>query len=497
MTITATHPINPLITRHRVATYVWIIIAIAIGVLISLFPPPVVLLVSVAVAFGILTLISPLSAIMGLLILAPLRTLIATEAAFQLPLDIGQIAFAVTLLTWGIHRIARGLPILPIRWTALSASLLLFLLVSGLSAWEAVSIGSWLNEWLKWVQILILVLLVVNLAAEASWEWLLFGLVLAGIANALIGIYEFFGGSGALHLLINDRFFRAFGTFGQPNPFAGFMGLLLPISFMAALGYIGRAYFSHRAGHLHRLSTALTAYYALACLLLAAGMLMSWSRGGWLGLAGSIGIMAVALPRQTRKGLLLLAAVSGLLGFMWFTGLLPASVIERLGTSTQEFFAFEDVRGVDIDPANYAVVERLAHWQASLNMATAHPWLGVGFGNYEVVYPNYRLMNWTEPLGHAHNYYLNILAELGIIGLLGYGKVWFITIRLSWKGRKHPDILSRFICIGLLGSCVYLAIHSLFDNLYVNNLFLHLGVLFGLLIVLYNQSNIYLRLERQ
>ncbi len=48
--------------------------------------------------------------------------------------------------------------------------------------------------------------------------------------NALIGLYEFFGGSGALVLLIDNRFSRAFGTFGQPNPFGGFMGLLAPVA---------------------------------------------------------------------------------------------------------------------------------------------------------------------------------------------------------------------------------------------------------------------------
>ncbi len=494
MTVSAHHTRIAYTPERSVA--IWGGIAVAIGVAVSVFPPPVVLILGLVIAFCLVTLISPASALIGLMILSPLRTLIATEAAFQLPIDIGQISFAATLLTWGIHRVARGLPILPIRWTALSSSLVLFLLVSGLSAWEAVSISAWLNEWLKWIQIFILVLLVVNQSAEISWEWLLFGLVLAGIANAFIGIYEFFGGSGALHLLINDRFFRAFGTFGQPNPFAGFMGLLMPLSLMATIGYASRVVFHRSSGQKREIPILLAAYYAFSSMVLAAGMLMSWSRGGWLGLVSSVAVIAIALPKQTRRGLLLLVTIGGLIAALWFAGLIPASVVERLATSTQEFFAFEDVRGVDIDPANYAVVERLAHWQAGLNMATAHPWVGVGFGNYEIVYPDYRLMNWSEPLGHAHNYYLNILAELGIIGLLGYGKVWFTTIRLSWKGRRHPDRLSRFICIGLLGSWAYLAIHSLFDNLYVNNLFLHIGLMLGLLIVLYNQSNIYLRLDR-
>jgi O-antigen ligase len=147
------------------------------------------------------------------------------------------------------------------------------------------------------------------------------------------------------------------------------------------------------------------------------------------------------------------------------------------------------MRGIDITPENYAVAERLAHWQAALNMARSHPWLGVGLGNYELVYPSYSLINWHEALGHAHNYYLNIFAEGGLVGLLGYGKAWLLIIGATWWLRRHPNTLSRLVGIGLLGSWTYLVVHSLFDNLYVNNLFIHLGLILGILAVLYNQLN--------
>jgi O-antigen ligase len=106
-----------------------------------------------------------------------------------------------------------------------------------------------------------------------------------------------------------------------------------------------------------------------------------------------------------------------------------------------------------------------------------------------VIYPAYRLLNWHEPLGHAHNYYLNILAETGIIGLLGYGKVWVFIMWLNWRTCQHSDLLARLIAVGLLGTWTYLAVHSMFDNLYVNNLFLHIGLMFGILAALYNQAS--------
>jgi O-antigen ligase len=466
-----------------------------VGFLIATQPVSIVFFGLAVVAFALLALITPLAALVVLLILAPMRTLIATEAAFQLPLDIGQIAFAGVLATWLIYRITRGEHLLTARLTPITAAVAVFIVVISLTAFEAASLGAWLNEWLKWIQILLLMVLVYDLAGSQHWSWLVFGLVLSGCANALVGLYEFFGGSGALHLLINGRFFRAFGTFGQPNPFGGFMGLLAPVALMAALGYAGRVWTSWRANrHLPYSTLLLTLFYAIAAILLVIGVFISWSRGAWLAFGVSMGVMILALPRHSWRGLLIAAVLVAGFGALWLAGALPASVVERISSSTQEFFAFEDVRGVDITPENYAVVERLAHWQAALNMVNVHPWLGVGMGNYEVVYPQYRLLNWVEPLGHAHNYYLNILAEAGIIGLLAYSKGWLIIMWATWRARQHPDFLARCILVGLLGTWTYLAVHSLFDNLYVNNLFLHLGLMLGVLAILYNHTRKPIRL---
>ena len=474
-------------------TLLWLIAAALIGLFIGTQPFGVVIIVLAFLAFVLLACVSPLAAIVIMLVLAPMRTLIATEALVQLPLDIGQLALIGFLLVWLINQAVRGARLVRVFSSPVSALLVVFVIVTGFTAFSATSLTAWLNEWLKWLQMLVLVTFTLNHFQKRRWEWLLFGLTVAAVAHAWIGIYEFFGGSGALHLLVNGRFFRAFGTFGQPNPFGGFMGLIAPVTLMATLGYSSRVW-SARGSKILSLDFGLALFYLLSSIFILVGIGMSWSRGAWVGLGVALAVTVFAIPRNTRWGLLFLGSAMGLLGILWFTGILPRSVVERLSNSTQEFFAFEDVRGIDITPENYAVAERLAHWQAALNMATAHPLLGVGLGNYEIVYPGYRLVNWPEPLGHAHNYYLNILAEAGIIGLLVYGKVWVGIMILSWRGRRHPDILSRFVMIGLLGTWVYLSVHSFFDNLYVNNLFLHMGLMLGILATLYNQTRTHVRL---
>ncbi|MBL8147599.1 MAG: O-antigen ligase family protein, partial [Anaerolineae bacterium] len=310
----------------------------------------------------------------------------------------------------------------------------------------------------------------------------------AGAANAAIGIYEYFGGSGALHLLIDNRYFRAFGTFGQPNPFGGFMGLLLPLALAGAAGWGWR--WLRRIGAPQRevRALALAAFYSACSGLLAAGALMSWSRGAWLGAAAGVMVLLFALPRRWWAGLMMVGIVTlGGVGAAAL-GLLPSSILDRATSSFSETFSVTDVRGANITSENYALIERLAHWQAAVNMATDNPWLGVGFGNYEAAYDKYRLIAWRFPLGHAHNTYLNVLGETGVIGAAAFATTWALVVFYTWKARAHPDPQAHILAAGLLGAWGYLAVHSLTDNLFVNNLFLHIGTMLGLVALLYNQS---------
>jgi len=481
-----THQLAALWSGHGLS---WAAGAGLLGLLGALLPIEISLVIFGAAGYLLLAGVTPIAPLTVMLIVAPLRTLFATEAPFQLPLDIGQLALAGTVFFVLLYVSTRRLPFPPILRSPVFISVLIFVFAAALSGFSAISLSSWLNEWVKWLQILVLIAVCLAIAGRA-WEWLLVGLIAAGAANAVIGIYQFFGGSGALHLLINERFFRAFGTFGQPNPFGAFMGLLTPIALGAALGYGIRFLRSHReSGTPHWLYLIPISFYAGAAGLMTAALIMSWSRGAWLGFAAAIGIVIFALPRRPARSLLLLVSLAILTVTAWTSGWLPASITERVSSTVGDLVSASDVRGVDITAENYALVERVAHWQAAVNMATAHPWLGVGFGNYETAYANYRLMNWDLALGHAHNYYLNVFAETGIIGLMAYLLMWLLIAALTWQTRRHPDPLARSVAVGLLGTWVYLSVHSITDNLYVNNLFLHIGVALGILAVLYQQCS--------
>jgi O-antigen ligase len=472
-----------------IRVFVWLLIAIVVGVGVAVLPNTIAGLLIGGTILIVASLITPLAPLIMLLIIAPIRTLFATESTFSLPLDFGQLFLVVTLGCWIISRVTFQQKLPRFKFSAALIAVIGFITATALSAFSAFSLSAWLPEWLKWLQIALLIVVCADLASHRKWEWMVFGMVAAAFTNALIGIHEFFGGSGALHLLVNDQYFRAFGTFGQPNPFGGFMGLIAPIAAAAALGYAIKAWNLWRNAHKASLrSLLITLFYIAAFGTISTALLMSWSRGAWLGFGASMLIILVAAPRRLWRGIILLGLISLIGAILWFSERLPTSVTERIASATQETFSFSDVRGVDITSENYALVERLAHWQAAINMATDHPFWGVGLGNYEMAYPSYRLLNWDLALGHAHNYYLNVLGETGIIGLVSYVALWLTVSLLTWRTiRRHPDPLSRLIAVGLLGTWTYLALHSLTDNLYVNNLFIHLGILLGILTVLSDQ----------
>jgi putative inorganic carbon (hco3(-)) transporter len=476
----------------RITTLTLLALTTALGVGAALLPLWVMSVGGVLAVVTIAVLTSPLAVLALLLVLAPLRTLYATEAPRlgypTIPLDIGQWLVLAFLVSWVIHLLrSKRLPFFiqlsETRTLAPLIPLALFVAAAGLSGFTALSLTAWLTEWSKWLQIALIALITVDLVRQHNRQRVVDLLILAGCANALIGIYQYFGGSGALHLLINERNFRSFGTFGQPNPFGGFMGILFPLAFASGCAALLASYNALKLRHYIRLRITLVkvVVYGAAAALMAVALYMSWSRGAWLGFGVALAVMIFALPRRFLHSLLLALVVAILGGALLTSGRLPASLTARLATITQDIFDVQDVRGVDIDPANYAVIERLAHWQAAINMATESPWLGVGLGNYEVAYAQHRLINWKFALGHAHNMYLNMLAESGFIGLVTYAAFIFATLWYAWRVRQHPDYRARLLAVGILGVWTYMIVHSLTDNLYVNNMFIHLSVTIGLL----------------
>jgi putative inorganic carbon (HCO3(-)) transporter len=475
----------------RPARIGWPLLALGAGLAITALPPPYAALILGGTVVVIATLVQPLIGLALALLAGPfgaLESVILGGTSF----DSGQLFLALTLAAWLARSVARREIRLPRPDRTVALTLGLFIAIGALSLLYAPSLSSGLKELVKWIQIALVAWFAADAAGRRSRiGWVVGAVLLAGLCQALIGIWQFgLRGHGPEHFELAIGFggrvleaYRAYGTFEQPNPYGGFLGLILPL----ALGW-GAGQWAHWLSHRHpRPSLPALILPWLAAGLLGAALLASWSRGAWLGAAAAVAAMLLYLPRRRGLGVLLVLALVAAGWVALQSGLLPGSVIGRL-TDFSDYVQFQDVRGVDITPANYAVLERMAHWQAALSMVDQHPWLGVGLGNYEAAYPDHALLNWPYPLGHAHNIYLNLLAETGVLGLLAYLAFWAAVIALTVRVIRHAAYPQRGLALGLLGAWVHLSVHHLVDKLYVNNIYLHLGALLGILLLLQDQA---------
>jgi len=436
-----------------------------------------------------------------------------------------ELLVGLVLAAWLAQMVASGE--IRIGPAPLLFPLLLFLIATSFSLLTALSMQYSLKGLLVWLEVLGIYLFVATALGGRGVKIAIIAILIAGSLEALLGVYQFLLGVGPESFILFGRFSRAYGTFGQPNPFGGYLGLILPL----ALGITFAGW--------RRLETLL--FWGLAAsglTVMATAMVMSWSRGAWLGSLAAVGFVAVvgiwteafrpqligvmmgigagilsglwfgardmalgtlvgglvaivlggltATALRRRWGFLLLALLL-LLGLFFFLlgggGLIPATLVERL-LDFLPYLRVTSVEGIPLSDENYAIVERLAHWRAAWRMVSDNPLLGVGIGNYVPVYPAYALPGWEAPMGHAHNYYLNIAAEAGLVGLGGYLFLWGAIFWHGWRVYRGTEEQWRSITLGILGVMMTFCVHSLFDNLYVHGMNIHLALLLGLLTVI-------------
>jgi O-antigen ligase len=380
---------------------------------------------------------------------------------------------------------------------------------------------------------------------EQNWQVLLLVicLLLAPAACAALGIYQFATGDGPPSFAIEGgRFVRAYGTIGQPNSFAGYMNMAWPLAAGLALSagaelwqagfriqdsgfrsarasqrgeygakernLLARRYSAgeglrialERTFALPSLGLILILLFSLTALaLIGGGLLASFSRGGWVGAIGGAAAILVAgvslLPAWWRRRAWAVFGVGTaaivLLIVLGGSGVLPDSLERRVASITNNLRLF-DVRDVSVNPENFAVVERMAHLQAAGTMLVRHPLTGVGPGNFSIAYefggtadaPPYFLHPWYTSRGHAHNYYVHIAAEDGLIGLAAFLLLLAATLRQAWRAvARAQGWLWRGVAIGGAGVVVAVATHDLFENLHALNLGLQLGAIWALLVV--------------
>lgn len=393
--------------------------------------------------------------------------------------------------------LARGVVRRDIRLTMppLTAAFAVWYGVMVLSLLNSLSLSASIKELIKWGETFAVYAIAAQELRRRDIAIVIGTTLAAGTLAAAEGIYQAIfrvGPDGFLFPLAGRIWLRAYGRFIQPNPYAGYLGLILPLGYgllAAAVGFGQSAEGESRPQNrlLARLfsTSGLVAVVGGVVVVVGTALFLTLSRGGWIGAVLAAVVVGALLSRRAAVAsifggiaLLLTFALAG-------TGWLPPAIAERATDFLPYINVFNvNVRGVPISDANFAVIERLAHWQAAYDMWADKPWLGQGIGNYAAVYPAFYIPPWTEALGHAHNVFLNMLAETGIIGLVAYVLFWGQAVWLTIQATRRSRGLWRGVAVGTLGVLVHVHAHNFFDNLYVHGMYLHLALVLAIAAIL-------------
>ena len=227
-----------------------------------------------------------------------------------------------------------------------------------------------------------------------------------------------------------------FGPYVNRNHFAGYLAVAVPLGLAFAVEALGEASRRMRRRPFWRAlgehEASLVARRAVVALVPLVGLLASQSRGGVAALAASI----VAFLLMLRRRWLALAAIS----LIAVTGL-------HLVDLSATFRAFE-TRGMN----------RLAAWANMLELVRYFPVLGVGLNAFGFAFRPYQKVDLKSWYGEAHNEYLQILLDTGMVGL---GLCLILLARLLASGRSQTGRDS--LTAGIFGAVAASLAHALVD----------------------------------
>ena len=317
---------------------------------------------------------------------------------------------ALALCLWdGVKRSREGGPIwyLP-GFGTVTAIFGVFLFLVG-ATFSSVAPSKSASNLVIWLFYLLFFFVAADRSQRGRAENIVWPFLTGATLTGLVGIYQKFSGWRPPKVWVDPSFqgeiVRVVGTFTNPVFFAEMLGLSLPLVIALLLT---------KEDWRDRL--VLFGFAAVQ----GAGLILSSSRGAWLGFALSFCIMAVLYDwRLLPRGLAL-----GVVGLF----LAPQIIIKRLLSA----FSLTDSSNA----------YRIFIWRGSLAMLKDNLVRGVGLGaeSYSKVYPEYMIVQTPAP--HAHSTFLQFLIEVGLLGFLAMASffvIWLIdvlTVSLARSGKR-------------------------------------------------------------
>ena len=263
-------------------------------------------------------------------------------------------------------------------------------------------------------------------------------LIVFGFVYAFYAILQSVLSPTKIYGIYGSEFSKPFGSFVNRHNFAALMEMLIAVPL--GLLFVGAVKRDKRL------------LYIIAVTLMASSLLLSGSRGGLVALLAEI-IFLVVLTTGTRgtKKLALRLALSLLL------------VIAAVGGAMFVGGDTSLTRFAETAATNDITSSRTQIWKVTLKVIADNLPFGAGIGAFPQAYTRHDTMSGLGTVEQAHNDYLQIIADAGVVGLvIGIGfLVWLF--RTGFKNSRRQNTFRRGIAVGAFAGCFAVLVHSLFD----------------------------------
>jgi O-antigen ligase len=230
-----------------------------------------------------------------------------------------------------------------------------------------------------------------------------------------------------------------YGPYVNHNHYAGLMELLVPIPLIIALSRLVHEKTRIAAG--------------IAAAIMVGTIFLSGSRGGMLAIFVELAALGVVLSRQEKKTRIALGvgafAVVLISLLAWLGGKELTTRVSSISTEARGEISGGMRLSIDRD---------------TIQMFRRKPILGWGLGTFPVIYPQFRSFYTNFFVNEAHNDYLQLLSEMGLLGFATM--VWFVTElfrRVPRKIQKWTTDVSGAVTLACTLGITGILVHSLID----------------------------------
>ncbi len=265
--------------------------------------------------------------------------------------------------------------------------------------------------------------------------WILVALVFVMAICSLYGFYQYFiGGVNIDPAWIDEEMFgkntkRIYSFFKNPNVYGIFLVMILPISLSLVF------YFKNIFVKLIFLGIFMAGVINVA---------FTMSRGSMISLLVAIYIMLIFIDRRF--------IVLGLLGLFVLPFVLPKSVIYRIMS----------IGNLKDSSSAY----RISIYLATLNMIKDFLFTGIGLGSFKEVYHVYAFS--ASKSFHAHNTYLMVLVEEGLLGIITYLSIILAMSKETISYFINNKSRYRYLVIACFSGIMGASVQAIFEHIWHN-----------------------------